>query len=73
MKLTEVMEEKTVTILKDDNGEYRVPGPDGTEAQAYYTDDKQDAEGTAAMAWKQAGYTGPLLVKFRKIRGYHNG
>ncbi len=39
-------ETKTVTIrLKD--GEYRVTGPDGTEAQAYYTDDREDAIGTA--------------------------
>ncbi len=27
--------------------EFRVPGPAGTEAQAYYTDDKEDAEDTA--------------------------
>ena len=36
----------TVTIRKRD-GEYRVPGPAHTEAQAYYTDDKADAIATA--------------------------
>ena len=42
-----------VTILKNTStGEYRVPGPAGTEAQAYYTDDRQDAVGTAKHMWK---------------------
>ena len=36
-----------ITITKDCDNEYRVPGPDGTEAQAYYTDDREDARGTA--------------------------
>ena len=37
-----------ITILKHpDLGEYRVPGPEGTEVQAYYTDDLGDAIGTA--------------------------
>lgn len=44
---------KKVTILKDSGtGEYRVPGPAGTEAQAYYTDDRNDAVGTARSMWK---------------------
>ena len=34
-------------MARDDTGEHRVPGPDGTEAQAYYTDDRQDAIETA--------------------------
>jgi len=36
-------------IIKKCDGEYRVPGPDGTEAQAYYTFDKDDAEMTARV------------------------
>ena len=44
---------KKITILKDTStGEYRVPGPAGTEAQAYYTDDRNDAIGTAQHMWK---------------------
>ena len=34
-------------VITCEDGEYRVPGPDGTEAQAYYTDDRDDAVGTA--------------------------
>lgn len=37
---------KLVITLCD--GEYRVPGPDGREATAYYTDDKGDALVTCA-------------------------
>lgn len=29
--------------IRFDGDEYRVPGPDRTEAQAYYTDDREDA------------------------------
>ena len=50
-----------LTITKDANGEYRVPGPNGTEAQAYYTDDKADALDTARLEH-------PLTVfKFRTV------
>jgi len=45
-----------VTIKLDANGEYRVPSPDGTEAGAYYTDDREDAIGTAKMLYKGAGF-----------------
>lgn len=38
-----------IQITKDCDNEYRVPGPDGTEAQAYYTDDREDARGTALL------------------------
>jgi hypothetical protein len=39
---------KTVWVTKDpSSGEYRVPSPDGSEKGAYYTDDKEDAIGTA--------------------------
>jgi len=34
-----------------DWAEYRVPGPAGTEAQAYYTDDREDAEDTAKAVY----------------------
>ena len=36
-----------VVVIKICEGEYRVPGPEHTEAQAYYTDDREDAVGTA--------------------------
>lgn len=36
-----------VITYSDEYNEYRVPGPDATEAQAYYTDDKEDAVDTA--------------------------
>jgi hypothetical protein len=42
---------KTVRITKKD-GEYRVPGPARTEAQAYYTTDRDDAMDTALDMWK---------------------
>ena len=43
---------RNVTIIFDpDWNEYRVPGPAGTEAQAYYTDDRDDAIDTALVIW----------------------
>lgn len=55
---------KRVTILKSSSsGDYRVPGPAGTEAQAYYTDYKPDALGTVKLMWK--GYD--IEVKFRTV------
>ena len=42
--------------------EYQVPGPDGTEAQVCYTDDKDDAIGTA-----KAIYGGEVEIKFRRV------
>ena len=41
---------RVVIIRFDDTGEHRVPGPSGTEAEAYYTDDRQDAIDTAREA-----------------------
>jgi len=38
-----------INIQNDENDEYRVPGPEKTEAQAYYTDDKEDAIATAKI------------------------
>ncbi len=43
----------TIIIRFDDTGEHRVPGPDGTEAQAYYTDDCEDAIETARSIYGQ--------------------
>ena len=44
---------RTITILVSSWGEYRVPGPKGTEAQAYYTDDREDALSTAQAIFGQ--------------------
>lgn len=56
-------EPKKVTILKNTSTcEYRVPGPAGTEAQAYYTDDKRDAIGTA-----QHMYGKDIQIGFRGV------
>ena len=41
-----------VVIQKDQDGEYKVPGPGALSASAYYTDDKEDAVGTALMMYK---------------------
>lgn len=37
--------------IRFDGEEYRVPGPNGTEEQAYYTNDKDDAIGTARLVF----------------------
>ena len=50
---------KTITIRKKYN-EYRVPGKKGTEASAYYTDDKEDAILTA-----MAEHGKNIVIKFR--------
>jgi hypothetical protein len=50
---------KVVTIKKH-YGEYRVPGKKGTEASAYYTDDKEDAILTA-----MAEHGKNITIKFR--------
>lgn len=39
-----------ITITKTDD-EFRVPGPGKTESSAYYTDDREDAIGTARAMW----------------------
>ena len=58
---------QTVIVTVED-GEYRVPGPQQTEAQAYYTDDKQDAIGTAKAIYGQQ-----VAIKFRRLRAYLGG
>ena len=40
-------------VLDVEWGDYIVPGIDGTEAQAYYTDDKEDAYDTARAIFGQ--------------------
>jgi len=43
---------KTVTITYSRTySEYRVPGADGREASAYYTDDEADAKDTARAVY----------------------
>jgi hypothetical protein len=57
-------EPKTITIRKNVMyGEYRVPGKKGTEASAYYTDDKEDAVATA-----KAEHGKNVVIKFRSVR-----
>ena len=43
---------KTVTIKRTIDNEYIVPAPDGREMGNYYTDDKEDASGTAHAMYK---------------------
>lgn len=58
------MTAKTITIIKNLNyNEYRVPGKKGTEASAYYTDDKEDAIATA-----KAEHGKNVVIKFRSVR-----
>ncbi len=44
--------------------EYRVPGPDATEAQAYYTQDKDDAIDTA-----KAIFGANVKIEFQDVEG----
>jgi hypothetical protein len=56
----------TVIIERMENGpdtwEHRVPAPDGREAGAYYTDDRDDAEATA-----QAMHGQGIKLKVRTV------
>lgn len=46
------MTKRIVTIRFDrDLNEYRVPGPNGTEKQAYYSSELDDALGYAEHVW----------------------
>jgi hypothetical protein len=58
-------------IRNDDNDEYRVPSPDGTEGGAYYTTDRDDAIDTAHDMYKRAGHK-KIMVRFRRIPGCHH-
>ncbi len=56
-------ENKTVWITKHVGyNEYRVPGKKGTEASAYYTDDKEDAIATA-----KAEHGKNITIKFKSV------
>lgn len=54
---------RTITITLDNNEEYRVPSLDGSEAGAYYTDDRQDAEDTALVM-----YGAPVADTYIKVK-----
>ena len=58
------MTKKITITFSTDLGEYRVPGPAGTEAQAYYTDDRDDAEDTA-----RAVYGPAVVIAHRRVAG----
>lgn len=49
----------TVTF---DGDEFRVPGPKGTEAQAYYTGDRGDAASTARHIFGE-----DVVIRFRRV------
>ncbi len=49
--------------IRFDGSEYRVPARDGRELGAYYTDDRQDALGTAALM-----YPGHESHEFKVVR-----
>ena len=51
-----------ITVRFDDSGEHRVPGPEKTEAQAYYTDDRDDAIWTARSIFGR-----DVEIKFRRF------
>jgi len=48
--------------IRFDGEEYRVPGPEGTEAQAAYTDDRADAIGTA-----KAVFGADVGIRFKRV------
>ena len=57
----------TIVILKDSStGEFRVPGPNGSESQSYYTDDKQDAINTAKHMYKDKN----VSINFRSVSNF---
>lgn len=57
------MKESINLIITKTDGEYRVPGPDGREETAYYTDDRKDAIGTAVVMYKSRD----INIRFRTI------
>lgn len=54
------------------DGEIRVPGPDGREATAYYTDDKGDAIATAYSMYGLKAGDGHS-IRFRKVEAHPEG
>ena len=55
------MSAPVIVIRFDDTGEHRVPGPDGSEAQAYYASDREDAIDTAREI-----YGAGAVLRFRR-------
>lgn len=47
-------------VVTYDGDDYRVPHPDGREASAYYTDDKEDAIRTGSLMWGDTFAAVPL-------------
>lgn len=58
----------TIIITKDDYDEFRVPGPDGREATAYYTDSKEDAKLTAGRM-----YGAGVTIRFKRVEEHPEG
>lgn len=57
-----------VVIEKDKSTkEYRVPAPNGKEAGAYYTDDRQDAVDTAKDMYKKQG---SINITFKSVEEF---
>ena len=55
----------TITIAYDvSDKEYRVPAPNDREAGAYYTNDRDDALGTARIIYADRG---PVKFRIRRI------
>lgn len=65
------MKTVNIYITLDDNSEYRVPAPDGREAGAYYTDDKEDAVGTARLLYKDL--PGEYVFRTRRVAEHPEG
>lgn len=54
-------DDKNIIVIRKQDGEFRVPAPNGEEEGAYYTDDKDDAISTAKVMYDND----ELVVKFR--------
>ena len=53
---------KRIVIKMDADDEYKVPAPDGEERGAYYTNDRNDARGTARLM-----YAKKIKIDFRRV------
>jgi len=62
MKLFEIMQQNQI-IIQFDGEQYKVMSPDGREEAAAYTDDKEDAIGTA-----RANYGNDINIKFKRVK-----
>jgi hypothetical protein len=64
-------DKKTIIIQKNQDGEYRIPSPDFTEAGACYTDNKQEAVDTAkAIHGADIAYQIKRVQEFKEERLY---